>query len=108
MATPKKLHELLNHLVPSSIIQYNNNNNHHSSNNILSKLTPLLIQVKNNVPSQSEYEQISNLLDKALENGEKINVLKLDDISINDDRKVIGIKIGPASKEFNREKLGPI
>ena len=66
MATPKKLHELLNQLVPSSIIQYNNNNNHHSSNNILSKLTPLLIQVKNNVPSQSEYEQICNLLDQAL------------------------------------------
>ena len=79
MATPKKLHELLNQLVPSSIIQYNNNNNHHSSNNILSKLTPLLIQVKNNVPSQSEYEQICNLLDQALDNGEKIKQLDEND-----------------------------
>ena len=37
---------------------------------------------------------------KITENGEKIQVLKLDDISINDDRKVMGIKIDTEGEDY--------
>ena len=37
---------------------------------------------------------------KITEKGEKINVLKLDDISINDDRKVMGIKIDTEGEDY--------